>query len=205
VSESTELDQAAIRARLEAATPGPWEAVVLGSEGYDVRACRPRTPGRLSRVRVARCGYEEWEVDKANAEFIAHARTDIELLLEENARLRRWKAEALPVIAGLQDLGRALDLPIGERITAPAAAEAAQSLRATVQQLSGANDDLREVIADRKAKQEAAEGALARLRADVEAVVTDRGAGDFAPLLPKLRAALDTADTSTDTTEGDRA
>lgn len=90
MSELIELDEAAIRARLEAATPGPWEAVVLGSEGYDVRAARPRTPGRLSRVRVARCGYEEWEVDKANAEFIAHARTDAERLL---AALNEARAE----------------------------------------------------------------------------------------------------------------
>lgn len=62
---------AKMRERAEAASAGPWEPNVLGSEGYDVRATRPRSSGRSSRLRVARCGYEEWETDKANAEHIA--------------------------------------------------------------------------------------------------------------------------------------
>jgi hypothetical protein len=44
-------------------------------------------------------------------------------------QLRRWKAEALPVIAGLQDLGRALGLGLGVQITGPVAVEAARVLR----------------------------------------------------------------------------
>jgi hypothetical protein len=60
-----------VRATAAAASTGPWDATVLGSEGYDVRAQRPPTAGRLSRLRVARCGYEDWETDKANAEHIA--------------------------------------------------------------------------------------------------------------------------------------
>lgn len=49
---------------------------------------------------------------------------------DELEALRRWKAEALPVIAGLQDLGRALGLQPGTTITGPAAVEAAEKLRA---------------------------------------------------------------------------
>lgn len=48
-------------------------------------------------------------------------------------RLRAWKAEALPVISGLQELGRALEVPPGVQITGPVALEAANSLRAEVE------------------------------------------------------------------------
>lgn len=62
-----------IRERALVATPGPWSEYVLGSEGYDVRGPDQLLPtSRIPRrVRVARCGYEAWEVDKANAEHIA--------------------------------------------------------------------------------------------------------------------------------------
>ena len=46
----------------------------------------------------------------------------------ERDQLARWKAEALPVIFGLQDLGRALDLPLGEGVTGPAALTAVRNL-----------------------------------------------------------------------------
>lgn len=55
---------------------------------------------------------------------------DIPDLLAEVERLQRWKAEALPVMDGLQDLGKALGLPLGERITGPAAIEAVERLKA---------------------------------------------------------------------------
>lgn len=50
-------------------TPGPWVAVVLGSEGYAIMG--PPQDGRLGRRRVARCGDTDWEQDKANAKVIA--------------------------------------------------------------------------------------------------------------------------------------
>lgn len=62
--------------------------------------------------------------------FLACAYADISDLLAEVWRLRRWKAEALPILDGLQDLGRALDLPIGQRITGPAALKAVERLQA---------------------------------------------------------------------------
>lgn len=50
--------------------------------------------------------------------------------MSEVEQLRRWKAEASEVILGLQDLGRALGIPLGERITGPVATEAAKRLTA---------------------------------------------------------------------------
>ena len=74
-------DTAGIRQRLHHATPGPWRADVLGSEGYAITTDQPGPTGRPRVTRIARCGYTNWDQDKANAEFIAHARTDIETLL----------------------------------------------------------------------------------------------------------------------------
>lgn len=45
-------------------------------------------------------------------------------------RLRAWKQEAMKLFDGLQDLGRALDLPLGVLVTGPLAIEAANRLRA---------------------------------------------------------------------------
>lgn len=59
-------------------------------------------------------------------------------------RLRRWKAEALEVITGLQELGKVLGVPLGKRITGPAAIEAAEALQAE-------NARLRQQIAARDA------------------------------------------------------
>lgn len=47
----------------------------------------------------------------------------------EIASLRRWKAEALPVIAGLQEVGHALGVPLGVQITGRIAVDAALDLR----------------------------------------------------------------------------
>ena len=53
-------------------------------------------------------------------------------LREEIARLSRWKEEELPVLDGLQDLGRALGLTLGERTTGPAALAAVEELQAAL-------------------------------------------------------------------------
>ena len=55
--------------------------------------------------------------------------SEIIRLREEVEKLRRWKLEASEVIMGLQDLGRALGLPLGERITGEVAAAKATELR----------------------------------------------------------------------------
>jgi hypothetical protein len=53
----------------------------------------------------------------------------VEIVRGRVERLERWKAEALPVIAGLQEVGRALGLRLGEQITGRAAVDAALDLR----------------------------------------------------------------------------
>ena len=68
MSEPSDDDR--LRTLAIAAQPGPWEPYVLGSEGYDVRMT-VSAPGRLSRARIARFGYQDWDTDKANAHYIA--------------------------------------------------------------------------------------------------------------------------------------
>ena len=69
-AETLRRAAALMRERAEAATPGPWTANVLGSEGYDVRS--EHVPEkRLHRVRVSRHGWEDWDTDRANAEHVA--------------------------------------------------------------------------------------------------------------------------------------
>lgn len=116
-----------LRAVAEAATPGVWKLW-----GMTVMADQDGTSNVDTAVGVAHTLYRD-ENDKPrtfDAEHIAAFDPPTVLaLLGEVDRLRGWKAEALPVMAGLQDLGRALDLPLGEQITGPAALEAVRDLR----------------------------------------------------------------------------
>lgn len=78
MTDATELDLDAIRARLDAATEGPWRVDEIarvwadrdpaGWDAFHIAACHDA---------VGRAGHD----DEANAEFIAHARTDVERLL----------------------------------------------------------------------------------------------------------------------------
>lgn len=120
-------DLAALEALAEAATPGPW---VVDEDGYDLRVTLPPdgTPGVAIVCEGIHQGYDEGEADAA---FIAAAHPGTVLwLIREVGRLTRWKSEALPVLDGLQELGKALGLPLGERITGPAALEAVERLTA---------------------------------------------------------------------------
>lgn len=81
----------AIKARAEAATPGPWTR----SDGDGISPGRRVWQGDRQR-RVANCdafAIQEGDWGKAqdatNAEFIAHARTDVPNLVAEVERLRK--------------------------------------------------------------------------------------------------------------------
>lgn len=84
MTDATELDLDAIRARLDAATEGPWRVDEIarvwadrdpaGWDAFHIAACHDA---------VGRAGHD----DEANAEFIAHARTDVERLLAKVGRL----------------------------------------------------------------------------------------------------------------------
>ena len=84
---------AEIRARCEAATPGPW----IVSNGRD-KVCAKNVPAyadKTARVVVADCMKEnngrrfeeDYAMAQRDAEFIAHARQDIPALLDEVERL----------------------------------------------------------------------------------------------------------------------
>ena len=68
-----------IEARLNAATPGPWRSFIEG---------RDHTRGS-SFIRTQGDDIELSGATDADQDFIAHARQDIALLLDEVRRLRR--------------------------------------------------------------------------------------------------------------------
>lgn len=81
----------AIKARMSLATPGPWE--VLHPEApEDFDGPYPKWRGVIGpspdAVIVEKCGGEGYTDSILNADFIAHARTDIVSLLSEVERLR---------------------------------------------------------------------------------------------------------------------
>ncbi|MCW2529343.1 MAG: hypothetical protein JWM76_4203, partial [Pseudonocardiales bacterium] len=83
------LDLDAIRARVDAATEGPWRragwcAVESEHECSNTHTCR----GIAVTNGMGPAPYEQWrDQELADAEFIAHARTDVPALLAEVERL----------------------------------------------------------------------------------------------------------------------
>ena len=101
----TDLDLAAIQARADAATEGPWEAEI--GESIEVNAGTAKTvwdetgrfgkPARswrfTDRILEVECEDsdlpdDDYAIVAANATFIAHARTDIPALIAEVKALR---------------------------------------------------------------------------------------------------------------------
>ena len=78
----TDQDLADIQARLNAASPGPWQSFI---EGRDHE-------GGSSFIRTQGEDIELTGVTDADQDFIAHARQDLPRLLEEVRRLRSAKA-----------------------------------------------------------------------------------------------------------------
>lgn len=110
----TDEELATIKARAEAATPGPWKLDdYIGLESYTV--CLDYVPENQNRTTGYGAGsegtaicvlddemYFEYSSDTerlANAEFIAHAREDVPALVAEVERLQ----EALRVCSALLD------------------------------------------------------------------------------------------------------
>ncbi|UUW88374.1 hypothetical protein [Pimelobacter simplex] len=86
MTASTDLDDtlANIRARAEAATPGPWEARHGGYSWVALYADEDKIPQGDSLPSFEPGG----SATPADAEFIAHARADVELLLNVVAEQR---------------------------------------------------------------------------------------------------------------------
>lgn len=90
---------------------------------------------------------DEWLVstDKSTALALMHAVRDLRDLLAEVERLTRWKREALPVFEGLESLGRALDIPLGKRITGAEALAAVERLTVGRDALAAKVDRVRDL------------------------------------------------------------
>ena len=115
-----------IKARADAATEGPWvrdmhSPDMSGRSGWYIRG--PRKLGLRSMVLNSR-------MLSGDAEFPRAAREDVGWLVGQVERLERWKFEALEVISGLRELGKALGLRPGVQITGPAALAEVERLTA---------------------------------------------------------------------------
>ena len=86
---------AAIKARCEKATPGPWEVRSIEPEEFDavsddtfyIMADKWEVASITTYERVIEPDWQR-DDDEADADFIAHAREDIPALLAEVERLR---------------------------------------------------------------------------------------------------------------------
>jgi len=151
-----------IKAALAAATPGPWywrntqdpmlmggrAMLVMSFERMGMQGAQPLfRDGRNIMQPGGRANLNDFP----DAHLIANAPTWLAALLAEVDRLTRWRTEMLEVLRGLQELGKALGLPLGEQITGQAAVVALQ--------------DERESHGAAIARAEAAEQAVQRVRA----------------------------------------
>ncbi len=113
-------------------------------------------------------------------------------LVAEMRRLTRWQFEALSVMVGLQDLGSALGMRLGESITGHAAAEAARALTDRAEAAEAEVVTLRarlaaaEALADQWADRKRSDGmsgnawigiTLAGVAADLRAALATTGEG----------------------------
>jgi len=115
-----------IKARADAATEGPWardmhSPDMSGRSGWYIRG--PRKLGLRSMVLNSR-------MLSGDAEFVEAAREDVPWLVDQVESLERWKFEAIEVMSGLRELGKALGLRPGVQITGPAALAEVERLTA---------------------------------------------------------------------------
>jgi hypothetical protein len=111
VSDQPVLDLDAIRARADAATPGPWtvESLHRPQPGCRCLSCVEDEPWAYGLREVdgpespERCIHPV-HVAQADAEFIAHARIGVPALVAEVSRLRTELAEALMAASAEADL-----------------------------------------------------------------------------------------------------
>lgn len=95
------------------------------------------------RVQRARKAVTHWAGEPKWHDLVRDLLAVVDEQQPELDRLQRWKGEAIPVMLGLQDLGRALDIPLGTRITGEVAAKKAAALVAERDRLLIEMDDQR--------------------------------------------------------------
>src|SRR4029434_2505485 len=97
---SSQLD--AIRARVRHASDGPWSVRRIPN-GFPSQAGDRFTHPCVRGFRVPRRIYDlAWQQVEADAEFIAHARNDIPILIEEIEHLRSTLLECQTALAELR-------------------------------------------------------------------------------------------------------
>ena len=149
----TQEDRKAIRARIAAATVGPWgwwhrpqtpailavpahgllvvmDAVRRGMQGATLRFAKrdPTAGGLLYKVEDMSPDYdprgsEFIEVNNPDAMFIAHARTDVEELLDELVAVEKDYAEAIEVLCRQLRPAEDVDLHVEESLIIAAIAK----------------------------------------------------------------------------------
>ena len=99
-TSAQELREAAklIRERAQAATPGPWQHMCLGSEGCLV--LRANGTVRERDHRVARFGQKEWKADHADADYVTGMHPGVALKVADLLDKLAWMGELDPDMLG---------------------------------------------------------------------------------------------------------
>ncbi len=126
------------------------------------------------------------EITADGIAWITDSVADVPQMLAEIERLAAWKASALTVMDGLQELGQALRVPLGERVTGPSALAEVQRLKAQntryAQQIANASTSMQELLdvalVDVKANIDGLLGRLLALVSDWQANGNSRELGD---------------------------
>lgn len=125
-----------LREIANAATPGPWEY----EAGGESECGEPSCCSDYWDERVWGGGFvllESHLLDPENAQHIAAFDPPTVLaLLDEIEELRRWKAEMVQMLDGLNKLAQAAEVPPGGRIT-ETAPKRIEELRAALVELTG--------------------------------------------------------------------
>ena len=160
-------DGRAALARVEALAVG-WEADhekhrLLRPIEQDHRPCE--SGARAAAGRMIRAAITDTDTDRADdtAGLVAG-------LMAEIQRLKRWKAEAKPAMDGLQELGDALGISLGQRITGVEAKVAVEQLRAELAHEHSRNMDLGSDLLDARCQRDAAMGERDEALAEVESL-----------------------------------
>lgn len=146
---------------------GPTTRYEADDDDSDRFPTRPESNAGGSNGGSGHSGASEGE--NGREERAASLRDDCDELRAEVERLRQWKSEASEVLIGLQDVGKALRLPLGFRITGEDAAEAARRLVADRDAKRDAHGRAIVQMSELICRAEAAEAVVARVKALAEA------------------------------------
>ncbi|MCF8610019.1 hypothetical protein L5G28_07570 [Gordonia sp. HY285] len=135
------------RELLDGTTAGEWRASLLDGVQYEDGSSSYRG-GAYPVDHGSAPIFLTNSIDKRDADFIASSPRLVRELLAENEQLQQWKAEAGRVMAELQELGQALGLPLGSRITGTEAAAKVRKLLAKNERLAARCDHFADAIED---------------------------------------------------------